>query len=368
MDAHQDLAWNMLSYMRPFERAQADYMLTEESWKKANLKWAWCTIFTLPEFHEKQYFEKSVDAQFEIYSCLISKYSSWLVAIERKSDLISLAKSENKTGISILMEGAEPVSSPDELKSFFRRGVRAVGLAWMNRNAYASGNKSEGGLTGQGRALMDEAARLGVAVDLSHLNEESFWDAVEYRNKHLGHLSLIDSHSNAAAVCPSDRNLDDRQLAALREAEACIGIVLHNSYLKPGWIDTEFGIKKPLEPEEVFPDDVSGEEVAGKLAGGEIPEIDHPDFKPDAAQPEIVDIGIALEHIGHLKYMLGDNLVGIGSDFDGGLTRYNTPYPFEDLAGLQYLCEAVADKWGCEFAAKLAAENWFDYWLKNLPD
>ncbi len=358
----------MLSYKRPFESEGRDYMLTQESWKDANLKWAWCTIFTLPEFHGAGHFDKAVAAQFEIYARLIERHSDWLAAIRSKSDLISVEKSQRKTGISILMEGAEPVSSPGELKRFFDFGVRAAGLTWMNRNAYAAGNKAEGGLTEQGRRLMDAAADLGIAIDVSHLNEESFWDAVEYRSKYSGNLALIASHSNAAAVCPSDRNLDDRQLSVLREAESCIGIVLHNSYLMPGWADTEFGIKKPLEPGVVFPEGVSGEEIAGKLAAGEINEINHPDFKPDAAPPEEVDIGIVLEHIGHLKYMLGDNLVGIGSDFDGGLTKYNTPVPFENLSDLQFLGDAVADKWGRDFAAKVMSENWFGYWLKNLPD
>ena len=358
----------MLCYLRPFAAPAADFMLTETSWRNSGLMWSFCTIFTLPEYHSDGNLKKASDTQFAIYRRLIARHPDWMASIGSKRNLIGLVKSGGKIGVTILMEGAEPVESPENLQSFFDQGVRALGLTWSNRNKYAGGNKTDGGLTEKGRALVNEAANLGMVIDVSHLNRESFWDLIDYRKSRLPGLKLVASHANADAVCPSDRNLDDRQLAALREAGACVGIILHNEFLMPGWKDTEFGIKKPLGPLEVFAEGIEPDALAEALAASATEPAEIEDFKPGAQRQDEVSLDIVLDHIEHIRYAMGDAAVGIGSDFDGGLTKYNTPTPFEDLAGLQALGEAVADKLGREFAAKVMSDNLMDYWLKNLPD
>jgi len=254
VDMHEDLAWSMISYRRPFASSAASYMLTESSWRRSGLVWAWCSIFTLPEQRNETFFSRFIEAQFEIYNSLLAHYSGWLVPIGQKSDMSLLGEFGGQVGLSIMMEGAEPVQEPFQLESFFTRGVRSFSMTWHESNKYAGGNNGEGGLTDAGRLLINEAARLGMVLDVSHLNKESFWDVIEYRKLHCQNLCLIASHANAAAVCECARNLDDDQLSALREADASVGIVLLNSYLVPGWIDTEYHLKKPLdqiEPEGV---------------------------------------------------------------------------------------------------------------------
>lgn len=367
-DMHQDLAWNMISYLRPFSSNSPDFMLTESSYRKSGLRWAWCTIFTLPEFQTEGHFQKTIEVQFEIYRRLLTRFPGWLAPVRTKRELKALRDSQASIGISLLMEGAEPVKNPENLADFFARGVRALSLTWLNRNKYAGGNKSEGRLTADGAKLLDEAAVLGVAIDVSHLNKESYWDVIGYRNSKLPQLKIYASHSNAAAVFPSDRNLDDEQLSAMREAGGSVNIVLHNSYLEPGWIDTEYGIKKPLEPDELFVEGIEPEDLAENLVNSPIEGARLPDYKPEAVIQKEVGLEIVLEHIEHLVYMLGADKVGIGSDFDGGLTRFNTPAPFDDLTGLQLLGTAIEDKFGVECANGIMAGNMFDFWMDALPD
>ncbi|MCD6119380.1 membrane dipeptidase [bacterium] len=368
VDMHEDLAWSMISYRRPFASSAASYMLTESSWRRSGLVWAWCSIFTLPEQRNETFFSRFIEAQFEIYNSLLAHYSGWLVPIGQKSDMSLLGEFGGQVGLSIMMEGAEPVQEPFQLESFFTRGVRSFSMTWHESNKYAGGNNGEGGLTDAGRLLINEAARLGMVLDVSHLNKESFWDVIEYRKLHCQNLCLIASHANAAAVCECARNLDDDQLSALREADASVGIVLLNSYLVPGWIDTEYHLKKPLPQETIFSSRATPAFIAAQLVESLHTGPKLEDENPDAEKPEAVDCEIVLEHIDHLTYMLGEDSVGIGSDFDGGLTKHNTPEPIRDLTDLQIIAELISERRNPRLAAKIMSENLLAFWRQALPE
>src|SRR6478672_8534586 len=109
------------------------------------------------------------------------------------------------------MEGAEPIA-PDlsNLESWYERGLRSIGLVWSRPNAFAEGvpfrypsSPDTGpGLTDAGRELVRACNRLGILVDLSHLNERGFRDVAE-----LSTAPLVATHSNSHALCPASRNL-----------------------------------------------------------------------------------------------------------------------------------------------------------------
>jgi membrane dipeptidase len=114
------------------------------------------------------------------------------------------------------LEGAEAIDPQLEaLDAFHAAGLRSVGPVWSRHNAFAHGvpfafpsSPDTGpGLTGPGRALIARCAELGIAVDLSHLNEAGFWDVAR-----LELAPLVASHSGAHALCPASRNLTDAQL------------------------------------------------------------------------------------------------------------------------------------------------------------
>src|SRR5262249_26885753 len=99
-------------------------------------------------------------------------------------------------GLVLLLEGADPLCRPTDLARWQRRGLRIVGPAWR-ATRYAGGTGARGPLTDLGRALLTEMERLGVILDISHLAEESFWQALERFGG-----PVIASHSNCRALVP----------------------------------------------------------------------------------------------------------------------------------------------------------------------
>lgn len=130
------------------------------------------------------------------------------------------AVAADQIAVLLSLEGAEPLGSAPELLSiFYRLGVRVLGLTWNGRNAFADGCAETGGLTAAGRALVARARELGMAVDVSHLSDQSLADVLA-----LDHGPVLASHSNCRALCNHPRNLTDGQLRELGRRGAVIGV------------------------------------------------------------------------------------------------------------------------------------------------
>lgn len=209
-------------------------------------------------------------------------------------------------------EGAENLGpDPAALEELYDLGLRSLGLVWSRPNDYAHGvpfkfpaSPDTGpGLTDVGKELVRECNRLGVLVDLSHLNERGFWDVAE-----ITRSPLVATHSNAHALCPTTRNLTDRQLDAIRDSDGMVGVNFAVAFLRQDGKEN---------------DDTPLETVA--------------------------------RHVDYLVERIGQDRVGFGSDFDGA----KVPKELGDVAGLPKLLAALRDR-GYDEAAlhKLAHENW----------
>lgn len=210
------------------------------------------------------------------------------------------------------LEGADPLS-PDlsGLDAWYARGLRSIGLVWSRPNAFAEGvpfrfpsSPDTGrGLTPAGEELVRECNRLGVLVDLSHLNEAGFWDVVR-----ISQAPLVASHSNAHALCPSSRNLTDAQLDAVGRSGGIVGVNFAVTFLRE-----------------------DGSQVT------------------DTPLTEIV------RHVGYIAGRIGIDHVGFGSDFDGAVV----PDELEGIAGFPKLVTALRDAgFGNEAVAKVTHRNW----------
>ena len=140
------------------------------------------------------------------------------------------AENQDKIGCLLHLEGAEALGHDVELlQVLYLLGLRSIGLTWNYRNMMADGvseGNADGGLSSKGRQLLDEMSRLGVILDLAHLGERSYFDALEHYNK-----PLIVSHANAAGLCPHRRNLSDDQLAALQQNGGIIGVTAVKDFI-----------------------------------------------------------------------------------------------------------------------------------------
>jgi membrane dipeptidase len=210
------------------------------------------------------------------------------------------------------MEGAEPLA-PDlsDLEQWYERGLRSVGLVWSRPNAFAEGvpfrfpstPDTGPGLTDAGRELVRACNRLGILVDLSHLNEAGFWDVHE-----ISDAPLVATHSNAHALCAASRNLTDAQLDAIRDSGGMVGVNFAVAFLR------EDGLNVPATP--------------------------------------ITEI---VRHIDYLVERMGIDHVGFGSDFDGATISEE----LGSAAGLPALVAALREAGYDDAAiAKVTHENW----------
>jgi membrane dipeptidase len=211
------------------------------------------------------------------------------------------------------MEGAEPIASDlSNLESWYDRGLRSIGIVWSRANAFAEGvpfrfpssPDTGAGLTAAGRELVRACNRLGILVDLSHLNERGFRDVAA-----LSDAPLVATHSNAHALCASSRNLTDGQLGAVRDSGGIVGVNFAVSFLR----------------------------ADGRL------------------QPAETGLEEIVRHVDYLVESIGIDHVGFGSDFDGAVV----PAALGGVAGLPALLEALGAAGYDESALeKITHENW----------
>lgn len=233
--------------------------------------------------------------------------------VVRSADELQHCLQEGILAAILHFEGAEAIDPHlDALEVFYRAGLRSLGIVWSRSNAFGHGvpfdfphSPDTGpGLTEAGKELVRACNRLHIMLDLSHLNEQGFWDVAR-----LSNTPLVATHSNAHALCASTRNLTDRQLDAIKESEGMVGINFHAAFLR---------------------------------ADG--------NKDPDTSLDEIT------RHVDYLVEHLGIESVGFGSDYDGGITP---PPELHDVTGLPALLAALrARGYGDEALRKLTHENW----------
>ena len=224
-------------------------------------------------------------------------------------------------GIVPLIEGADPILEPKELERWVERGVRIVGPAW-HRTRYSAGSDEPGGLTTLGRELLEIIAELGVVLDVSHMAHKALSEALDsYAGKHI-----IASHSNPYRIVPEERHLPDSAIEGIAERGGVIGIVLYNKFLKRGW---GTGSKK----RDVTLDDV-------------VRAIDH-----------VCQVTGSADH------------VGIGSDFDGGLGAQQIPWELDSSRDLHKIgAELLRRGFGAENVDKVMCGNWLRVLKAALPN
>ena len=221
-------------------------------------------------------------------------------------------------GLVVSMESADPIMAPDELAEWRQAGLRLVGPAHYGPGRYAGGTGTELGLTPLGSALLSAMEEAGVALDVTHLSDRAFWQALD----HYGGPVLA-SHNNCRALAPHQRQFSDEQLRALIAREAVIGAALDNWMLQPGW-----------------------------TRGAQV--------NPPVYLAQVVD------HIDHICQLAGSSRhVGVGSDLDGGFGREQSPADLDTIADLQKLTVLLDERGYSEAdVSAILHGNWLR-WLRR---
>lgn len=224
-----------------------------------------------------------LDFFWEQYNC----NDKDLHLILSRTDLDFCLKS-GKIGALLSVEGGEALAGElSILRILYRLGVRSLGLTWNYRNQLADGaeeGRTGGGLSRFGVEVVREMNRLGMVVDVAHLSERGFWDVLEVSTK-----PVIASHSNCRALWNHPRNLSDEQISSLAQGGGIIGLTFVADFLGSGRVDLE-------------------------------------DY---------------LRQIDHICDLVGDEHLGLGSDFDG--TDQVLP-EIPDVSRYPVIAEALAQR------------------------
>jgi membrane dipeptidase len=192
-------------------------------------------------------------------------------------------------GYVLSLEGADSIVTLAHLERAYAQGLRASGPAHYGPGVYAHGTGSSGDLGARGRELLQEMERLGIILDVTHLCDESFRDALDHFQG-----AVWASHSNCRSLVPHDRQLSDEQIRELVQRDAVIGVAFDAWMLVPGWMRGE------TTPER---------------AG--------------------VTLETVVDHIDRICQIAGDALhCGIGSDLDGAFGREQCPSDVHTIADL----------------------------------
>ena len=256
---------------------------------------------------------------------------------------VERAKKEGKVAILIGVEGGHAIEgSLDKLRDLYKRGMRYMTLTWNNGNSWAGSNAglngtSKGGLTPFGIQVIHEMNRLGIFVDISHVSDSTFWDAVKASSK-----PVIASHSSARALSPHRRNMTDDMLRAVAKNG---GVVNVNFY--PGFIDSAYqnATNRATDPIWAWRDSMV------KQGGDSVALTAEANKRAQAALDAVPRpaLSVLLDHFDHIAKVAGVDHVGIGSDFDGIEV---TPQQMEDVTMLPRIAQGLLDRGYSDEAVK----------------
>jgi membrane dipeptidase len=262
-----------------------------------------------------------------------------------------IREAKKKGQIAALMgvEGGHMINSDlAVLRKFAGLGVRYMTLTHSGNDEWADSSTDKAahnGLTDFGKDVVREMNRLGVMVDISHVSDNTFADALA-----VSKAPMIASHSSCRAICDAPRNMTDEMMKALAAKGGVVQINYHVGFLSQEFRDAEKA--DPKINAEI------GQEVNKRCGDNEACQLLEGDklTREAVEQGKLPRVSYAkiIEHIDHAVKVAGADHVGLGSDFDGA----NMPYGMEDASKLPLITEALLKKGYSESdVRKILGEN-----------
>ncbi|MBI5053035.1 MAG: membrane dipeptidase [Chloroflexi bacterium] len=365
VDAHQDLAWNAITFKRDYSQSALAIRESEKG-TDAPIKNGLCTI-GLPEllqgevaivfgtlfaspmrrkmgewdgiaYADSDQAHKLYSQQLDYYNRLTDEHPQFTL-IHNKRDLEEVLttwsnppegskpsgefNAKRKVGIVRLIEGADCIREPQEAEWWMEHGVRIIGLAWTGTK-YSGGTGEPAPLTPEGRRLLRVMSDLGLILDLSHSSDQSFFESLDHFEG-----TVITSHANPRAlwldeVKAPERALSDDMIRQLAERDGVMGIVPYNRFLKATW----------------------------KVSDGKTLSVNH--------------IAAMIDHVCQITGSADH--VGMGSDLDGGFGAESIPAEMDTVADLKKVEEALKAKgYNGGDTEKIMSGNWLRILRKGLP-
>ncbi|MFE5319520.1 dipeptidase [Paenibacillus sp. NPDC056579] len=309
IDGHCDVLYKM--YEKPaidfYDPLNTELDVSFSKLVKSDVKIQFFAIYLSEKIRQPQ-FDHYLEYINIFYQNVVS--SDRLMPIRSQADLQKVMAGSMR-GAVLTLEGADAIrDNPLYTQTLFHLGVRLIGITWNYANWAADGvlEPRQGGFSKKGKRFIKECNDLGIILDVSHLSEQSFWDVADLSQK-----PFVATHSNAKAVCPHPRNLDDEQIKTLIQKKGAIGITFV------------------------------------------------PWFVNNNGAAAVEDLVRHIEHIGALGG--GGNLV-IGSDFDG-IDQW-IPH-LENAGKFDYLAQCLSKYYKDQWIEDFFYRNWLRFLQTNLP-
>jgi membrane dipeptidase len=359
VDAHEDLAWNILSFGRDYTRSAHETRRQENgtqipAWNNGECLMGWPdyqqgqvavifgSLFATPlRFQSGAWDTVAYRTQEEAYRWYRKNLDEYYRLVDRHNDCFRLIRSQpdlqavlqewekpldgaqaasesdpagpraehgeeqspragHPVGLVMCIEGAECIRTMADVEEWWEAGVRFIGPAWGG-NLYTGGTKEPGPLTREGHRLLETMQSVGFGLDISHMSPQSAEQALD-----IYEGTLYASHSNPLAVVKEDetcRHLTDRVIRGVVEHQGVIGIVPFNAFLRQGW--------------------------TWELRHGK----------------ELVTLQDIVTHIDYICQLAGNaQHVGFGTDFDGGFGWHGVPQDIDTIADLQKISPLLIEK------------------------
>ena len=264
----------------------------------------------------------------------VRKHSNDMVLATTAAEVREVRK-QGKIAALMGVEGGHMINSNlGVLRSYAALGVRYMTLTHSSNDEWADSSTDKpahNGLTEFGKDVVREMNRLGVIVDISHVSDKTFYDALE-----VSKAPLFASHSSCRAICDAPRNMTDQMM---KDLAAKGGVVQINYHV--GFLSQEFRNAEKADPEINKAISAEVTKRCGDNEGCQLIEGDRltREYVEQGKLPR-VEFGKIIEHIEHAVKVAGVDHVGLGSDFDGA----NMPYGMEDATKLPKLTEALLQK------------------------
>lgn len=308
-DLHADALYRYLKTGDGFEKYSTKHHLDLVRMQKGGVDVQFFAIWPNPRKKADQsMYRQSVTIADTFYQVL--SRNKMIMDLAKSPQDIKQIVAENKIAACLGLEGGTALEDDlDKLDYFYNRGVRYLGITWNDSPSWASSAEDETkegwnghkGLNDFGRKVIKRMNELGMIIDVSHCGEQTFDDIIATSSK-----PIIASHSSVYAICPHSRNLKDKQIKALAAKGGAMFINFN-----PGFLVKDFDevYKQARDAADQIEDSL---ETAASKA-----EFNRSDFIYSRINPLYPTVKTVVDHIDYVVNLVGDDYVGLGSDYDG---------------------------------------------------
>ncbi|HXJ88874.1 MAG TPA: dipeptidase [Candidatus Binatia bacterium] len=307
--------------------------------RRGNLGAEFFSIWVEPETNQGHFARHTFDLIDSVYEQAARHRDRMMMAFSTAD--IERAHREHKLAALMGIEGGHSIEADMHLlRDYYRLGVRYMTLSWSNTNEWADSSgdindpkvEHHNGLTDFGKQVVLEMNRLGMMVDISHVADKTFWDAIATTK-----APVIASHSSARAVTDAPRNMTDDMLRAVTKNGGVVQVNFFN-----GFIDENF--RKASDAQRADALAARQKYIDQKKAEGkevnyiELDRIER-EWIAKIPRPPLKSL---IDHIDHIAKVAGVDHVGLGSDFDG--VSGATPQGIDSAADLPKITQALLDR------------------------